>query len=102
MTRMSVTWVWQVLVVTLVLLITRGSAYVVSIKDTEGMRQACSGMYAGENTFIDGKWLAYAVIFEQGSQGRASALVYEVAELGHIGKHDPYRQTYGQLVSIIG
>ncbi|WFD42268.1 hypothetical protein MPSI1_000909 [Malassezia psittaci] len=90
MARMSVTWAWQVLVVTLVLLVTRGSAYVVSIKDTEGMRQACSGMYAGKNTSID-------VIFEQGSQGRASALVYEVAELGHIGKHDPYRQTYGQL-----
>ena len=51
---MRVAWVSALLVAALALLAVPSHAYTVGIKDKEGMRQACSGMYAGKNTSIDG------------------------------------------------
>ena len=51
---MRVAWVSALLAAALALLAVPSHAYTVGIKDKEGMRQACSGMYAGKNTSIDG------------------------------------------------
>ncbi|KAI3627607.1 hypothetical protein CBS14141_001608 [Malassezia furfur] len=47
-------------------------------------------MYAGKNTSID-------VVFDAGSKGQATTIIYEISEFGNIGKFDPMRQQYGQL-----
>lgn len=37
-------------------------------------------------------------MFDAGSKGQATTIIYEISEFGHIGKFDSMRQQYGQLV----
>lgn len=41
------------------------------------------------------------VVFDAGSKGQATTIIYEFSEFGNIGKFDPMRQQYGQLVRFL-
>ncbi|KAF8274128.1 protein PTM1 [Lactarius quietus] len=54
-------------------------SYEVPIFDTDYSRQICSGMWSGQNTFIN-------VSFETNSQGQLAMVIYEWSDYQYLGK----------------
>ncbi|KAL9716500.1 hypothetical protein Ac2012v2_000948 [Leucoagaricus gongylophorus] len=54
-------------------------AFQVPISDSDYSRQTCSGMWAGDNTYIN-------VTFDKGSQGQVAMVIYEWADAPYLGK----------------
>ncbi|ORY26066.1 lung seven transmembrane receptor-domain-containing protein [Naematelia encephala] len=63
-------------------LVPYGAAYRVPIRDTDDLREVCSGMYGGKNAFID-------VTFNPTSSGQVALVMYEWKDVPYLGVETP-------------
>ena len=72
--------------------------YEVPVSDADYDRQICSGMWGGDNTFINGARVPvrrsyisglngiYSVTFDSTSQGQLAMVIYEWKDMAYLGK----------------
>ena len=75
-------------------------AYVAELHDLAKPNQVCSGMWANNHTQIDGThlWFWPTVVFNAGSTGNATVIIFEANDYVRLGKNDPERMHYGKKV----
>ena len=86
----------------LLLATSTAAAYEVPIADTDYDRQVCSGMWGGQNTYINGMSAFYShvphtcswhttVTFDSSSHGQLAAVIYEWGDVEYLGVWDTAR-----------
>ena len=87
----------------LLLAASSAAAYEVPIADTDYDRQVCSGMWGGQNTYINGKPTSVApfphyacsleitVTFNPTSHGQLATVIYEWGDVDYLGVWDTSR-----------
>ncbi|KAF5352637.1 hypothetical protein D9756_005992 [Leucocoprinus leucothites] len=75
------TAMFPLLFISLLSLILPVFAFQVPISDSDYSRQTCSGMWAGDNTYVN-------VTFDKGSKGQVAMVIYEWTDAPFLGKKD--------------
>lgn len=102
-TTMQLLRLWHSLVALCMVLATQCYAYVAELHDSTKPNQVCSGMWADNNTMIDGErsccW--QTVVFNAGSTGNATVIIFEANDFERLGKKNPERNNDGEQVCLL-